>query len=133
AAGSRLAELQERVTFAGSRSDLTSEERGRRVAGLDRDLDEASRSYAMIYDEIKNASPLWRDTTGGSPMSLDAARREIVPPGGLLLMYVIGGEESGLLVVPPPPRAPSFLRLEVDRSAAAILGIPAGPLRARDL
>ena len=103
------------------------------MAGLDKDLDEASRAYATIYDEVKNASPLWRDTTGATPVSLDAARREIVPPGGLMLMYVIGEEESGLLVLPPPPRAPSFHRLEVDRAAAAILGIPAGPLYARDL
>jgi len=133
AAASRLAELQERVTFARSRSDLTSEERGRRVAGLDKDLGDASRSYAMIYDEIKNASPLWRDTTGGPPISLDTARREIVPPGGALFMYVIGEEESGLLVLPPPPGAPFFQRLEVDRASATILGIPAGPVRARDL
>jgi len=48
AAASRLAELQERVTYARSRSDLTLEERGRRVAGLDKDLDDASRSLAMI-------------------------------------------------------------------------------------
>ena len=133
AAASRLAELQERVTFTRSRSDLPSEERARRVAGLEKDLDDASRSYAGIDDEIKNASPLWRDTTGGTPITLDAARREIVPPGGALLMYVVGEDESGLLLVPTPPGAPSFHRLQVDSASATLLGIPAGPLRARDL
>jgi len=66
-------------------------------------------------------------------MPLDAARREVVPPGGLLLMYVIGPEESGLLVLPQAPRPAAFHRLEVDSEAARTLGIPAGPLRARDL
>jgi tetratricopeptide (TPR) repeat protein len=133
AAASRLAELQERVTFTRSRSDLSSEERGRRLAGLEKDLDDASRVYAAIYDEIRNASPLWRDTTGGTPMSLEAARRQIVPSGGALLLYVIGQKDSGLLVLPQPPRSPSFHHLEVDRAAATMLGIPAGPLRAGDL
>lgn len=132
-AAARIAELQERASFTRSRTDLAPEERGRRVGQIQKDLDTADRAYAGIYEEIKNASPLWRNTTGGSPIPLDAAQREVVPPGGLLIMYVIGSEESGLLVLPPPPRPATFHRLEVDRAAAKILGIPAGPLRSRDV
>lgn len=122
-AGARLAELQQRVrTLAGAVP-----------ADLAQALREAESAYAEIYEEIRNASLLWQESTGGEPVSLDQVQTEIVRPGELALLYDIGDEESYLFVIPPAGETPRVVRLEVPEDAARILDLKPGPLRADDL
>ena len=128
-----VAEWQARAAAARERTDLEAGERRTAVAEADRELARASAAFRLAHEEIRNASALWRGASGGAPIDLDTARREVLGERELLLSYAIGPEESWLLVVPKEPAPVQAFALTVTGSDAAHFGIPAGPLTASAL
>lgn len=124
AARLRLSELQRRLL------EVRGDEEVAKAADL---LREAEREYSEVYEQVKNASSLWKRLGSGKPADLATAQRDLVPAGGLLLVYEVGQNESFLFVVPPTGERPEALALEVSIEAAAVLGLEPGPLGARDL
>jgi CHAT domain-containing protein/Tfp pilus assembly protein PilF len=126
-----LAEYQQRITLMRSRKDLTDEERIKQINDLQERLGKAQRDYQQIYEEIKNASPLWRDliTSGGQPVSMATVQRDLVPRKGMLVLYQIGQEQSYVFVIPPVGQKPEVLPLKVTEEIAQALHIEAGPLK----
>ena len=134
-AKARLAEYQQRMTLMRSRKDLSDDERTRQSAALQDSFRLADRDYQQVYEEIKNASPLWRDliTSGGQPVALATIQRELIPSNGLMLLYQIGKEESHLFIIAPADQKPEVLPLHVTDKVASVLGIKVGPLKSTDL
>jgi tetratricopeptide (TPR) repeat protein len=129
-AKARLAEYQQRITLMRSRKDLSDEERLNQIAELEKELRVADEEYQQIYEEIKNASPLWRDmiTSGGKPVDLRTIQRSLVPAQNLMLLYQIGTEASHLFIIPPWGKEPEVIPLQVPDKVAEKLGVSAGPL-----
>lgn len=125
-----LAEHQRRLSLLSERADLSEDERRRQTAELERQIDESSREHQRVLNEIRNASPLWREvvTAGGEPVPIPALQRELTPAGGLLLLYQVGSERSFLFAVPPAPGEIRSWPLEISPEAARSLGVPAGRL-----
>ncbi len=134
-AKARIAEYQQRITLLRSRKDLTPEEINKQIAELEGKLRAAYNDYQQIYEEIKNASPLWKEliTSGGKPVSLDTMQRQLVAPQSLMLIYQIGKEGSFLFVIPPAGQKPEVVQLQVSEQVASILGVQSGPLKSTDL
>ena len=124
AARLRLSELQQRLLEVREERELE------KAADLVR---EAEGDYSEIYEQMKNASPLWKSLGSGEPVDLATTQRNLVPAGGLLLVYEIGWDNSFLFVIPPSGEAPGVAELEVSAEAAAVLGLEPGPVGAGDL
>ena len=133
AASAAVADAQARATAARGRTDLAEEDRKKEVAAADRELAHASNAFRLAHEEIRNASTVWRGASGGAPIDLDTARREVIGEGELLLLYAIGPEESWLLVVPRGASEPRALPLTVSDEEASRFGIAKGPLSASAL
>jgi hypothetical protein len=120
-----LAEYQQRINKTRSRKDLPEEEKQRQIAALQDSLRIADRDYQHIYEEIKNASPLWRNliTSSGQPVALTTIQSELIPKNGLMLLYQIGKEESHLFSIPPDGLQPEALPLQITDKTASILGV----------
>jgi len=134
-AKARFAEYQQRLTLLRSRKDLTPEEINKQIAELEGKLRAAYNDYQQIYEEIKNASPLWKEliTKGGKPAALDTIQSQLVSQQSLMLIYQIGKEGSLLFVIPPTGQKPEVLHLQIREPVASILGVQAGPLKSTDL
>lgn len=134
-AKARLAEYQQRINRLRSRKDLSNEEKTKQIAALQDSLRIADRDYQEVYEEIKNASPLWRNliTSSGQPVSLANIQRELVPPNGLMLLYQIGKEGSHLFVISPGEQKPEAISLQVTDKDTSILQVKGGPLKSTDL
>ncbi|MBL0173597.1 MAG: CHAT domain-containing protein [Gemmatimonadaceae bacterium] len=128
-ARARLAEYQERVTRLAARTDILQDERNRQSAVATDSLRAAERDVRSVYDDIKNASALWRDliTSGGQPVPLATIQRGLVPQRSLLALYQIGEERSFLFLV-PAVGAPSVVNLQVTAADASTLGVRPGAL-----
>ena len=132
-ARARIAEYQARINGLATRRDLPDSVLNRLSAELSDSLRLADQAFRVVYEEIRNASPLWRDliTSGGRPVGLADIRRTLIPPRGLFALYQIGDERSflflasrvGPLVVVP---------LTIGPGNAAVLGVRAGPLHRVD-
>ena len=89
--------------------------------------------YQRLYEDVRNASRLWRGVTGGGkPVGLREAQARLVPKGGLLLSYLVD-DDRVLLFVVPPLGDPEVHRLFVSDAAAKELGAEPGPLSAATL
>jgi CHAT domain-containing protein len=131
----RLAESQSRITYVRSRNDLDIKNRLARLRTLEADAGVWGERVQQVQDEIRNNSPLWRDTitSGGQPVSLSEVQRRLIPRGAFLLHYQLGYQSSHLFVIPPSPAPTSFATLMVEEPQAEILGVPAGPLTSAKL
>ncbi len=130
ALSAEMAELKEKLAYEQSRKDLPAKDRRDRVQALQAQLDTATRSFRLLYDEIRNADPAWRQVAAEKPAGAEEIQRDAVPEDGLLLLYQVSGEGSLLFVVPRAPASVEALPLTVARPEAAALGVPAGPLTA---
>ncbi len=134
-AKAHIAEYQQRITLLRTRKDLTAEEINKQIAELERKLRTAYDDYQQAFEEIKSASPLWREliTSGGKPVSLNTIQSQLVMPRSLMLIYQVGKESSFLFVIPPTGQRPEVMQLQVGEQIAPILGIQAGQLKSTDL
>lgn len=134
-AKARLAEAQLARTLLYSRHDLSQAEMKSQQGMLDQSLASASIEFQRVYEEIKNASPLWRDqiTSGGQPLELATLQRQLVPANGLILMYHIGAVQSFLFVIPEWGQEPQAIELEVTATVARQLHLQPGPLQSQPL
>jgi CHAT domain-containing protein/tetratricopeptide (TPR) repeat protein len=114
------AELRQRITALRARAQFIAvgSAQQAQVRKLLADLDEAQESYAAVWREILNASPVYRSLSAEDPSRdlLPKLRRHVLGPRTLLLAYHIG-------------RARSYLFLLGDRSfkpEAFPLTAPAG-------
>ena len=132
-ARSRVAGYQAQI--ARARGDTLDPERRRAITELEARLDAASRELQLVSNEIRSASPLWRNviTAGGRGASVERIQEQLVPDGGLLLLYQIGGDRSHLFVVPPAPRPLEVRELQLSDETATALGLAPGPLTAEGL
>ncbi len=130
-----LAEYQQRLARLPLQADLSGEQRRREAGDLERQAGRISGEYQRSLDRIRSASPLWREviTSGGRPVTVEIAQRDLVPQGALLLLYQVGRAGSFLFVVPPRPAAIRAWPLQVSTAAAATLRVEAGPLTAGKL
>ena len=130
-----LAEYQTRLAVTRSRSDLEDGERAVMLTALTDSLQAADRAYRQAYEEVKTASPLWRDliTTGGRPVSVGDVERAVLRPGSIMLLYQVGDEESALFVITAGSGATEVFELSVDAEVAARLGLEQGPVTSEGL
>lgn len=132
AARSSVAEWQARTDALLSRDDLVPADRDARLAEARKQLAAASSSLRRVDEETKNASSLWRASSGGDPASLKEAQR-LLGPGERFYVYAIGAKASWLIDVPAAPAAAQARKLTIDATAAKTLGVPAGPLTTASL
>lgn len=134
-AKARLAEYQQRFSLLRSRKDLSDRETARQLVKLQDSLKVPDRDYQQVYEEIKNASPLWRDliTSGGQPVSLASIQHELVSKSSLMLLYQVGNDSSYLFIVPPAGQQPEVMALQITVRHAPVLNVKAGPLKSSDL
>jgi tetratricopeptide (TPR) repeat protein len=132
-ARAEVAEWRARAAAARERTDRTDEERRKESAAADVELARASTAFRLAHEEIRNASPVWRGASGGAPIDLPAARRDVLGKGEVLLVYAVGPEESWVLVVPRGPADPRAFALTVAEADAARFGIDPGALTAASL
>jgi tetratricopeptide (TPR) repeat protein len=128
-----VAEAQARAASARERTDLAGDDRKKETVAADRELARASTAFRLAHEEIRNASSVWRGASGGAPIDLRTAQREVLKQGDLLLLYAIGPEESWLLVVPPAPGAARVFALTIGETDAAGFGVASGKLTASAL
>ncbi len=128
---SSIAESRERLrVLRDAQSDREE------IASVERELERRQEEFSSLYEEIKNASRLWRgqsDLPGGGTMALSQFQEQVVGAKSLALVYVVGQEVSYVLVVPPPGQPPVFHRLEIAEADAPLLGVARGPLTISNL
>src|SRR6185503_8231379 len=101
------------------------------IAELEGLLATAILEFERSYEEMRNASGLWRGRAGlGEALALPVVQRDLAPANGFLLYYVVGPEESFLWLIPPRGRQPEVLRLRVPPAIASALAIEPGALTA---
>jgi tetratricopeptide (TPR) repeat protein len=127
AARSSVAEWQARIDALLGRDDLAKADRDARLADARTQLAAASSSLRRIDEEAKNASTLWRASSGGDPATLKDAQA-LLKSGERIYVYVVGEKASWLIDVPAAPGTATAQKLIVDESAAKALDIDAGPL-----
>jgi tetratricopeptide (TPR) repeat protein len=130
-AAAGLAEAQARAAFERARTDLSREERRRRLADLDGLVDTAARGLRLAQDDFRAHSPLWRDaiTAAGGTVGVDEARHGVLlSPGGWLLEYRIGAEASWLFALPADGGSVEAIPLTLDSDEAGRMGVPPGPI-----
>jgi len=134
-AKARLAKYRQRITLLRSRKDLSNEEKQRQIAVLEDSLRLADRDYQQVYEEVKNASPLWRDliTSSGQAVPLAEIQSRLISENGLMLLYQIGKEGSYLFVIPAAGQKPEVMSLQIPEDVAAALQVEAGPLKSTAL
>jgi CHAT domain-containing protein/tetratricopeptide (TPR) repeat protein len=125
----RLAEYRPRLEKLYAAAEATEAGRAE-IAALEKEQAEAILEFERLYDEIRNASRLWRGRAGlGDVVGLADIQRELVPRGGLVLYYSVGGEGSFLFVIPPPGQRARAWPLQAPAAAAAgPAAVRAGPL-----
>lgn len=134
-AGTALARVQSSLGEARAATEGGEADRLVRIAALEGSLDSAAAELHQALDAVKAASPLWRQslTASGRPGALAEIQRALVGPRDLMLLYHVGARGSFVFVIPPAPARVTAHPLEVDAGAAAMLGVPPGPLRGGDL
>jgi CHAT domain-containing protein/tetratricopeptide (TPR) repeat protein len=128
---SSIAETRERLRILRA-----GEDQRETIAKLERELERLREEFVSLYEEIKNASPLWRGQSalpGGGTVGLSRFQEQVLGSRSAALVYVIGREGSHVLAVPPRGRSPEFHRLEIAEGDAPLLGVAAGPLTASTL
>jgi CHAT domain-containing protein/tetratricopeptide (TPR) repeat protein len=131
--GGRLSECRSRLDALRAGSEASQAARAREIVDLEDQLAAATLDFERTYEEIRNASKLWRGRAGlGEIVDLETVQRELVPKGGLILYYDIGPEHSHLWVIPPGGRRSQVFTLRVPPGATA-LPIEPGPLTASSL
>ena len=124
--GSRIAENRERLRILRDGRNHTEE-----IAIVEKELDANLEEFASLYDEIKNASRLWRGQgalSGGGTVTLSEFQERVVGRESLALVFVVGRESSYVITVPPSGEPPAFHRLEIGEVDAPLLGVSPGPL-----
>jgi tetratricopeptide (TPR) repeat protein len=127
AARSAVAEWQARLDALTWRDDLTPEDKQKRIDEARKKLGVSAAELRRVDEETKNESALWRASSGGQPVSLDAAQK-LLAPGERLFAYQIGANGSWLIEIPAFPGDAVARRLTVGDAAAHDLSIAKGPL-----
>jgi CHAT domain-containing protein/tetratricopeptide (TPR) repeat protein len=127
-ARARVAESSSRLERLLAEKEPT-EEALADVVALEKEKAAALGEFERLYQEIRNASRLWRGKVGlGDVVGLADVQRELVPRRGLVLYYSVGAEGSFLFVIPPAGGAAKAFPLSVPESAAAVFGVGPGAL-----
>jgi CHAT domain-containing protein/tetratricopeptide (TPR) repeat protein len=123
-----LAAAQRALELAGSEASDSEAGRYERLASLEVARDAAAREVQGARAAIEEASPVWREllTTQGRFASA-ADVQSILGGDECALVYHLGGDRSFVFFVPRRGALLVF-DLAVDDSAAAELGVGAGPL-----
>jgi len=110
--------LQQRLSVTGADS----------AGGLGDQLLAAQRAAQQAYDNLRNASPIWRDqiTSGGRPVRLPTIQNDLVPPDGLILVYQISRDRGALIVIPGRGEPVTNHELKIDEGLTAPFGLTAG-------
>jgi tetratricopeptide (TPR) repeat protein/CHAT domain-containing protein len=127
-ARSRIAEYQERLSRL-ARADQPDDARARQQAMLEDSLRRAESDFRGVYDEIKNASPLWREviTARGETVTLATMQQRLVPANGYMLFYHIADSASYLFLLPHTGKALA-VPLRVTAADGGPLGVKSGAL-----
>ena len=89
----------------------------------------AEAEYQRLYEDIRNASRLWRGfASSHQPIGIVAAQRQALPSAGVLLSYLVDEEQTLLFEVSASGAPPAVHHLEVSPAAAQSLGVSPGPL-----
>lgn len=98
-------------------------------AALAERIGAAQAEYQRLYEDIRNASRLWRGFgSSHEPVGIADAQRRAVPSRGVLLSYLVSDERALLFVVPPSGAAAAVHCLEVSPKAGQVLGVAPGLL-----
>lgn len=129
AAEARLAAAERALQDARWDPELAPRARLEALARIGARRDSAGEALDLARRRLEYASPLWHDVLSAQGAFPDVATLQsgLLPRDGILLVYHVGNAASELFVVPARGRPRAF-PLEVDARAAAILGVPAGPL-----
>jgi CHAT domain-containing protein/tetratricopeptide (TPR) repeat protein len=121
-------ELRERISGLRARAQLILQEDvdGGRAKKLLVELDTTQQSYAQVWREILNASPLYRHlATEQAPGTLLASlRKSVLGPKTLLVAYRIGRDHSHLLLLGGKDFRPEVFPLTIPATLAERLAPP---------
>jgi CHAT domain-containing protein/tetratricopeptide (TPR) repeat protein len=103
--------------------------------GLLAKLGAAQQEYTEVYDQILNASPVYRNLGGQefSAAALERLRGRALGPKKLLLVYHVGRDRSYLLLLGDSSRPPEAFALTVPKDVAEQVAAPAPVPRAQAL
>jgi CHAT domain-containing protein/tetratricopeptide (TPR) repeat protein len=124
-------ELREKISGLRARAQMivVDDAESERAKTLLTALDEAQRSYADIWREILNASPLYRNLAAEHQSGdlLATLRGHALGPKTLMLVYHIGRERSHLLLLGGKSVRSEAFPLTVPARVAERLDLPSAP------
>ncbi len=91
------------------------------VDSLEGALEETSREYAAVVEEIAARSPILGSASGArAPLGVEDVRERVLLPGQVLLEYVVGDTESALFLVGEGTLHGERITMGSDSLAAAV-------------
>jgi CHAT domain-containing protein/tetratricopeptide (TPR) repeat protein len=131
----RISRIQQDITLARASWTPADRDGVARLARLEKEMDEASRDYREVIEEIQLQSPAWQRLLRGrdTDVTVRTIQEKLVHPDEFLLLYQIGPESSFLFVVPPSPQQLECRELSIPPDVAAGFGVKPGALGAEVL
>lgn len=126
----RVASLTQQLTTLGAEASLSEAQRRSHSEELDRQLAKAQADLVNAGNEIRAASPTYRQALGRRETLLAASpvQSRLIGDRSLALEYVLGKDAGFVFVIPPPGQPLRLELLEVSATQAEILGVEPGPL-----
>lgn len=126
----RVASLTQQLRALGTEASLTESQRQSQAEELDRQLAAAQADLVNTGNEIRAASPTYRQALGREvePLSLELVQSRLVGSRRLALEYVLGKEAGFVFVIPPQGQSARLEPLEVTADQAKTLDVEPGPL-----
>lgn len=126
----RVASASQQLRSLGADASLNEAQRQTQAQELDRQLATAQADLVNAGNEIRAASPTYRQALGrrDTLLSVTQIQTRLVVGRSLALEYTIGEEAGFVFVIPPEGKAPRLVPLEVSTEQAKILEIEPGPL-----
>jgi CHAT domain-containing protein/tetratricopeptide (TPR) repeat protein len=131
----RMAEYRRRLSMLYVRKDLSAEDRRGKTRDLVQKLDKAQMEYQLIFEEIKEANPVWHRllTSARKSIPLGTFQNEVVPQNGLLLVYQLGTEKSHLFVIRHSGEESEVFPLVIPEYAGEVFGLGTDPLTSKNV
>ncbi len=126
----RVASLSQQLRTLATEASLNEAQRAALAEDLDRQLATAQADLVNAGNEIRAASPTYRQALGQrvTPLSVLQIQTRLVVGRSLALEYVIGKEAGFVFVIPPQGQSARLEPLEVTADQAKTLDVEPGPL-----
>ncbi len=119
-----MGSLRARAVNSSAMSDAAA------IKALSRQLAQAQDSYAQVWTDIRDASPLYRESLAAdtSTHMFTDVRGALKNDKQLMLFYFLGASHSYLLLIAPDDPQAKVFPLVISEPLAAAMSVKAGPL-----